>query len=137
MTDSAKEEACSRCDGCGLIADSDEGEPWTAWRDLPPGSDLAVQMGLVKPIPCPKCCGVVVDTSETTQEDIDRGILRATIATPLATSLKRCGQEGCAELAGYRFTWLGRDEAHICEQHVEKLRAVADAVGLRLQVISC
>ena len=48
---------CERCDGCGQIADSDEGEPWTAWTSLPPGSDLAVRMGLVKPIPCPDCTG--------------------------------------------------------------------------------
>jgi hypothetical protein len=46
---------CMRCDGCGKIADSDEGEPWTAWEDLPPGSDIAVKMGIVKPIPCPDC----------------------------------------------------------------------------------
>lgn len=51
------DDGCERCDGCGKIADSDEGEPWTAWENLPPGSDLAVQMGLVKPITCPKCGG--------------------------------------------------------------------------------
>jgi hypothetical protein len=46
---------CGRCDGCGQIADSKDGEPWTAWTSLPPGSDIAVRMGLVKPIPCPSC----------------------------------------------------------------------------------
>jgi hypothetical protein len=46
---------CSRCDGCGQIADSKDREPWTAWTSLPPGSDVAVRMGLVKPIPCPVC----------------------------------------------------------------------------------
>lgn len=49
---------CMRCDGCGKIADSDDGEPWTAWEDLPPGSDIAVKMGIVKPIPCPVCTEV-------------------------------------------------------------------------------
>jgi hypothetical protein len=48
---------CERCNGCGLIADTDDGEPWTAWADLPPGSDLAVRMGLVKPISCLECGG--------------------------------------------------------------------------------
>lgn len=48
---------CERCDGCGRIANSDDGEAWTAWQDLPPPSDLAVRMGLVKPIPCPICGG--------------------------------------------------------------------------------
>ncbi len=105
-----REEVCSRCDGCGRIADSDEGEPWTAWSDLPPGSDLAVQMGLVKPIPCPKCGGN-------------------------GPFVVRCNQAGCAEIAGYRFTWPGRDEAHICEEHVGKLRGVAAAISIHLQVI--
>lgn len=49
--------ACQKCDGCGQIADSEDGEPWTAWSSLPPGSDLAVRMGLVNPIECPVCGG--------------------------------------------------------------------------------
>lgn len=48
---------CDKCDGCGQIADSEDHEPWTAWANLPPGSDIAVKMGLVKPITCPKCGG--------------------------------------------------------------------------------
>lgn len=50
-----KDPECSRCDGCGEIADSEDGEPWTHWMDLPPGSNLAVVAGIVKPIPCPEC----------------------------------------------------------------------------------
>lgn len=50
--------ACRRCDGRGLIADSDDGEPWTAWENLPPGADLAVKVGLVRPIPCPDCTAI-------------------------------------------------------------------------------
>ncbi len=46
---------CQRCDGCGQIANSDDGEPWTHWERLPAGSDAAVHMGLVRPIPCPEC----------------------------------------------------------------------------------
>lgn len=49
--------ACTRCDGCGRIADSESGEPWTAWEELPPGADLAVRAGIVRPIPCPACGG--------------------------------------------------------------------------------
>lgn len=47
--------ACRRCEGFGLIADTEEGEPWSAWASLPHGSDLAVAAGLVQPIPCPDC----------------------------------------------------------------------------------
>jgi len=48
---------CIRCDGCGLVADSEDQESWTSWLALPPGSDLAVQLGLVRPVPCPSCLG--------------------------------------------------------------------------------
>lgn len=48
---------CDRCLGCGRIADSDRGEAWTHWERLPRGSDAAVKMGLVNPIPCPSCAG--------------------------------------------------------------------------------
>ena len=49
---------CMKCDGCGRIANSEDGEPWTTWEALPPGSDLAVKFGIVKPIECPECRGV-------------------------------------------------------------------------------
>ena len=48
---------CPRCDGCGQIANSDDGEPWTYWMDLPVKSALAVTLGLVRPVTCPACDG--------------------------------------------------------------------------------
>lgn len=51
------ERLCDRCEGSGQIANSDSGEPWPAWENLPPGSDVAVRLGIVKPIPCPDCGG--------------------------------------------------------------------------------
>lgn len=51
------ETRCTRCRGCGQIADSTEGEPWTDWKELPPGADLAVRLGVVKPLKCPACDG--------------------------------------------------------------------------------
>lgn len=53
----AGDPACTRCEGSGAIANTDEGEPWSAWASLPPGADLAVRSGLVRPIPCPACSG--------------------------------------------------------------------------------
>lgn len=41
----------------------------------------------------------------------------------------------CGEEAAYRYTWPGRDESFICEEHADKLRAVASAMGLHLQLI--
>ncbi|MCP4201808.1 MAG: hypothetical protein GY769_07740 [bacterium] len=49
--------SCDRCEGCGKIANSEDGEPWIAWLALPPGSDLAVKLGQVQPIDCPECGG--------------------------------------------------------------------------------
>lgn len=43
--------------------------------------------------------------------------------------------EKCKEPARFRFTWPGRDETLICETHLPKLRAVAQALGLHLQII--
>lgn len=55
--DAYAEIACLRCDGCGRLADDDDESPWTAWENLPPGSDLAVRLGLVEPHSCPDCGG--------------------------------------------------------------------------------
>lgn len=48
---------CKKCNGEGRVANSDEQEPWSCWENLPPGADIAVRMGIVKPIPCPDCKG--------------------------------------------------------------------------------
>lgn len=47
----------------------------------------------------------------------------------------KCNQAGCENKAAYRFTWPGRDEAGICEQHSTKLRGVAHAMGMHVQLI--
>lgn len=51
------EDRCDRCDGCGKIASSKGGEPWTFWLNLPLKSAAAVWLGLVKPLTCPDCKG--------------------------------------------------------------------------------
>ncbi|MCV7230706.1 hypothetical protein [Mycolicibacterium komossense] len=48
---------CPRCYGDGKIATDDDGSPWGAWEELPPGSDFAVRLGIVRPIDCPDCGG--------------------------------------------------------------------------------
>ena len=55
-------DVCDKCEGCGQVADTEEQEPWTAWLDIPLGSSMAVVMGLVRPIPCPKCKGKPKDS---------------------------------------------------------------------------
>lgn len=51
------QKPCTRCDGCGRLADTVAGEPWSVWLDLPLKSSLAVLAGLVHPVPCPACDG--------------------------------------------------------------------------------
>ena len=41
----------------------------------------------------------------------------------------------CENRAFFRFTWPGRDESFICSGHSAKLRAVADAIALSLELI--
>lgn len=48
---------CPKCMGEGKVADSTDQEPWSYWAKLPPGSDVAVKLGIVKPIDCPQCGG--------------------------------------------------------------------------------
>jgi hypothetical protein len=42
--------------------------------------------------------------------------------------------EQCKNPGAFKFTWPGRDEAHICATCVEKLKAVAAAMGFYLQI---
>ncbi len=54
------EEKCRHCDGRGKVdnnPDYSEQAPWSAWENLPPGSDIAVKLGIVKPQDCPDCGG--------------------------------------------------------------------------------
>ena len=50
---------CFRCLGCGKIADSEDGEPWIYWLPphLEPPANIAVVMGIVKPVECYLCKG--------------------------------------------------------------------------------
>ena len=46
----------------------------------------------------------------------------------------KCNQATCTNEGSHRFTWPGRDEAVICDTCLPKLRGVANAMGLYLQV---
>lgn len=46
-----------------------------------------------------------------------------------------CNQSGCGAAASFRYTWPGRNEAGICEAHAEKVRGIAVAMGLYVQLI--
>ncbi len=51
---------CWTCEGEGRTDGNDdisERAPWSFWENLPPGSDLFVRLGLVKPVDCTECNG--------------------------------------------------------------------------------
>ena len=50
-------EKCKKCDGCGLVATTDEEEPWTHWQNLPKESQGPMNLGLVRSMQCPECKG--------------------------------------------------------------------------------
>ena len=35
----------------------------------------------------------------------------------------------------YRYTWPGKNESYICTEHVNRLKAIASAMGFYLQLI--
>lgn len=59
---------CTRCAGCGKVADSEEGEAWKYWEELPFGANIAVVLGIVKPIACPKCGGSGLEADNDTTD---------------------------------------------------------------------
>jgi|GEM_PF-2924987 len=48
---------CGACAGCGLVADDEDHTPWLYWAELEPPANIAVVMGLVKPMLCDGCKG--------------------------------------------------------------------------------
>lgn len=64
----APDNFCSRCEGCKQIANDDEGTPWYVWAELPPPTNMAVALGLVRPITCPRCGGSGIEIEPVSQE---------------------------------------------------------------------
>lgn len=49
---------CTLCDGEGYTDDNEdeyERSPWSFWLSLPPGSNMALHLGLVHKVPCVRC----------------------------------------------------------------------------------
>lgn len=80
MQDDRYRLRCTRCEGCGRIASTEEGEPWKYWDDLPVKSAAAVLMGVVYPLTCPVCDGkgytVPTGEIEAALDDIVAAALR-------------------------------------------------------------
>ena len=44
-------------------------------------------------------------------------------------------EKKCEEVALFRYTWPGKDESFVCLECYMKLKAIANAIGLHLQII--
>jgi len=65
----------------------------------------------------------------------DEPLTEAEIQTAVEALLDRtCEQVECENPAEYRFTWPGRDEMKVCPRHALKAKAVAEAIGMHLQI---
>lgn len=43
--------------------------------------------------------------------------------------------EGCNKKADFRYTWPGKNESYICHGHAGSVEAIANAIGMSLQLI--
>ena len=41
----------------------------------------------------------------------------------------------CPNKAEFRYTWPGKDEAFICQEHAFKMRRIVEAMGMYVQII--
>ncbi len=58
------ENKCKLCQGWKRIDNGDEGISWKFWDELPSPSNIAVQMGIIKPIECPHCHGTGIEPNQ-------------------------------------------------------------------------
>jgi hypothetical protein len=65
------EDACTQCLGWKRV-DSSEQQSWKYWAELPAQSQIAVKMGLVKPIVCPHCGGTGKESAAQLIAEADR-----------------------------------------------------------------
>lgn len=59
------EDACTQCEGWKRVDNGDDQGSWKYWAELPAPSNIAVQMGLVRPVTCPRCDGTGVESQHT------------------------------------------------------------------------
>ena len=64
------EDACEQCLGWKRVDDSDYAS-WKYWAELRAQSAIAIHMGLVKPIMCPRCSGTGIEPKSSDKSKAD------------------------------------------------------------------
>jgi len=102
-------DACRRCLGWKKIANDDEQSPWKHWAELRPPENLAVQLGLVFPIDCPRCQGTGKEPSTEARNTRLAGALAGLQAA--YNALSRCVDE------------FSPDDAAACSEYRDALES--------------
>jgi hypothetical protein len=55
------DDKCTGCLGWKRVNNGDEGISWKYWAEIPAPSNIAVQLGIVRAIECPRCRGTGVE----------------------------------------------------------------------------
>lgn len=76
------EGACQQCLGWKRVDDGKQ-QSWKYWAELPAQSAVAVRMGLVRPIECPRCHGTGREPESV--EDKARGLYQKFIRNSVFT----------------------------------------------------
>lgn len=77
------DDRCQKCLGWKRVADSDDQESWKYWAELPAQAAIAVQLGIVKPIECPRCNGTGAEPN------VDVMALAGAMMTQMAELMQR------------------------------------------------
>ena len=61
------ENACEQCLGWKRVDDG-EGASWKYWAELPAQSAIGIQLGLIKPVECPRCHGSGIEPGQEDEQ---------------------------------------------------------------------
>lgn len=107
-------DPCRHCLGWKKIANSTDGESWKYWAELPSPENLAVVIGVVFPVDCPRCQGTGKEPSAAERS----ARLQTTLAALQAAweHVSSCTDE------------FGHDAANACAEYRDQLDTAILAV---------
>ena len=64
-----EDNPCTLCEGWKCVDNGEDPVSWKSWAELPAPSNLAVQIGLVRPVVCPRCEGTGIEPQPEEEQD--------------------------------------------------------------------